>query len=47
MYTGTEGDLYLYIPEGTRTINIETADKTYSAQIVTSKDNEQTVNTLD
>lgn len=47
MYTGTEGDLYLYLPEGTRTINIETADKIYSAQIITSKDNEQTVNTLD
>ena len=47
MYTGAEGDLYLYLPEGTRTINIETEGKTYSAQIVTSKDNEQIVNTLD
>lgn len=47
MYTGAEGDLYLYLPEGTRTINIEIEGKTYSAQIVTSKDNEQIVNTLD
>lgn len=40
MYTLDDGILYLYLPEGSRTITISTKDKTYSRIVTTTKKND-------
>lgn len=46
MYTQETGELYLYLPEGTRTITVEIDGTEYSSQVTTSAENTGIVTTL-
>ena len=40
MYTSEEGILYLYLPQGERTITIETDKKSYKGTVTTNESND-------
>lgn len=46
MYTQETGELYLYLPEGTRTITVKIDGVEYSSQVITSAENKEIVTTL-
>ena len=46
MYTKETGELYLYLPEGKRTINVRINGIEYSSEVTTNEENSEIITTL-